>query len=139
MPEAVVGVIHDAGRFLLIRRADGIPAGGWWTPPSGRVEPGETQPEALVREMREELGLEVTPLRQLWTCPTADGRFTLSWWLAETDDLTTTPDPAEVAEVRWCSVDELLELSPTFADDVRFFVEVWPTIAEGERPGPGGA
>ncbi len=130
VPEAVVGVIHDAGRFLLIRRADGIPAAGWWTPPSGRVEPGETQPEALVREMREELGLEVTPLRQVWTCPSSDGRFVLSWWLAEADDVTTTPDPAEVAEVRWCTVDELLELSPTFADDVRFFVDVWPTIVD---------
>jgi 8-oxo-dGTP diphosphatase len=130
IPEAVVGVIHDAGRFLLIRRADGIPAGGWWTPPSGRVEPGETQPEALVREMREELGLEVTPLRHIWTCPGSDGRFVLNWWLAEADDLATTPDPAEVAEVRWCTVDELRALSPTFADDVRFFAEVWPTIAD---------
>ena len=129
-PEAVVGVIHDAGRFLLIRRADGIPAGGWWTPPSGRVEPGETQPEALVREMREELGLEVAPLRHIWTCPSSDGRWVLNWWLAEADDLATTPDPAEVAEVRWCTVDELRALSPTFADDVRFFVEVWPTIVD---------
>ena len=49
--------MHD-GRLLLIRRADD-PGRGLWSVPGGRVEAGETLAEAVVREVREEAGLEV--------------------------------------------------------------------------------
>src|SRR4051794_4407806 len=57
---ACVGaVVHDAaGRLLLIRRGQ-EPSRGLWSLPGGRVEPGETRAEAVVREVREETGLEV--------------------------------------------------------------------------------
>ena len=48
----------DRGRLLLIRRGH-APGAGLWSLPGGRVEPGETDTEALVREMREETGLEI--------------------------------------------------------------------------------
>jgi len=48
--------IHD-GDLLMIRRGHG-PAAGSWAVPGGRVEFGETLVEAVVREMREETGLE---------------------------------------------------------------------------------
>jgi 8-oxo-dGTP diphosphatase len=129
---AVVGVLHDRGRFLLIQRAEGIPYAGWWTPPSGRIEPGESAADALMREMREELGLEVRPLREVWTCLTLDGTCTLQWWLLETDDWSLTPEPSEVGEAAWFTVDEMRELSPTFEDDIRFFSEIWPTLSTGQ-------
>ena len=57
----VGGIVHDAqGRLLLIKRAN-EPGRGRWSLPGGRVEPGETDAEAVVREVREETGLEVTP------------------------------------------------------------------------------
>jgi 8-oxo-dGTP diphosphatase len=62
-PEAVVGVVHDGGRFLLIKRAEATPAAGYWAPPSGRIEPQESAAGAVVREMHEELALEVRPVR----------------------------------------------------------------------------
>jgi 8-oxo-dGTP diphosphatase len=126
---AVVGVLHREGRFLLIRRAEGLPYGGWWTPPSGRIEVGETAAQALVREMREELGLDVHPIRQVWSCPTLDGDCELQWWLADADDWSLTPEPTEVGETGWFTVEEMSGLSPTFEDDIKFFVEVWPTLA----------
>jgi 8-oxo-dGTP diphosphatase len=61
----VGAVIQDEqGRLLLIRRGH-EPGAGLWSLPGGRVEPGETDAEALVREMREETGLVVTAGRLL--------------------------------------------------------------------------
>jgi len=58
-PEVAVGavVVHE-GRLLLVQRGRGA-AVGKWAPPGGRVEFGETLAGAVVREVREETGIEV--------------------------------------------------------------------------------
>ncbi|TFV83240.1 NUDIX domain-containing protein [Blastococcus sp. CT_GayMR16] len=59
----VGAVVHDAaGRLLLIQRGHD-PHRGLWSLPGGRIEPGESPEEAVVREVREETGLEVVPRR----------------------------------------------------------------------------
>ncbi len=57
-PEVCVGAIAvDEDDLLLIRRGRGV-AAGFWSVPGGRVEEGETLAEAVVRELREETGIE---------------------------------------------------------------------------------
>ncbi|WP_075014497.1 NUDIX hydrolase [Geodermatophilus obscurus] len=51
-------VLDDAGRLLLVRRRN-APGRGLWSVPGGRVEPGESLPAAVAREVREETGLTV--------------------------------------------------------------------------------
>ena len=60
----VGGVVIRDGKVLLIRRGK-PPLYGRWVVPGGTVELGESLEQALVREMREETGLEVVPLEIL--------------------------------------------------------------------------
>lgn len=58
----VGAVILDGGRLLLVKRGH-EPEKGAWSLPGGRIEPGESDQQALAREVREETGLDVTPGR----------------------------------------------------------------------------
>ena len=56
---SAVALIDSDGRVLLAQRPEGKSMAGLWEFPGGKVEPGETCEAALVRELREELGIEV--------------------------------------------------------------------------------
>ncbi len=56
----VAAVLRRDGRILVTRRHAHADRGGQWEFPGGKVEPGESEPEALVREIREELDCAVT-------------------------------------------------------------------------------
>lgn len=126
--DAVVAVLIDAGRVLVIRRGPAVGNAGFWALPSGKLEPGERQPEAVAREVREELGLVVAPVAKVWECDTDDGTYRLHWWLAEVVDGELAPDPGEVAEARWLPPGEFKLLDPTFAGDHEFFDRVLPGL-----------
>jgi 8-oxo-dGTP diphosphatase len=55
-----VALIDAENRVLLARRPEGKPLAGLWEFPGGKVAPGETPEEALIRELREELGIDVS-------------------------------------------------------------------------------
>jgi 8-oxo-dGTP diphosphatase len=55
----VAAVIRRGEAFLVTRRKDDAERGGQWEFPGGKVEPGESEPAALVREIREELACDV--------------------------------------------------------------------------------
>lgn len=103
----VVGVIVEQGRLLVIRRAQSVIAPGKLCFPGGAIEPGETEAEALIRELREELGIAVRPLARLWESTTPRG-VTLAWWLAQRNGQPCVPNPHEVESVEWLTAAELL-------------------------------
>jgi 8-oxo-dGTP diphosphatase len=130
LPEAVVGVLERDDRFLMVKRAPSARNPGWWGLPSGKVEPGETEPEAVVREMREELAIEVLPVRRLWTSISADGAWTTHWWEATVEQGRVSPARREVDDARWLTIAEVRRLGWVFPTDLRFFGNVWPMTAE---------
>lgn len=135
-----MAVVRREGRVLVIRRGPAAPMPGYWAPVSGRVEPGESHEEAVVREVHEEVGLGVRPIAKVWESETHDGRFRLHWWTAHADPGELRLDPREVSEARWIRPDRFGELEPTFGGHREFFVRVLPAIqgrpepADGTRP-----
>ncbi len=57
--DVAAAILFRDGKYLITRRCDGDSFGGYWEIPGGKKEPGETLEAAVVREIREELGLEV--------------------------------------------------------------------------------
>jgi 8-oxo-dGTP pyrophosphatase MutT (NUDIX family) len=124
----------ERDRFLVIRRAEGRPRAGWWSPPSGRVEAGETEAQAAIRELGEELGLEGQATRRVWECDSDDGRFRLGWWLCAAEPGPIMADPSEVADWRWVDVAGFLALEPTFDRHRQFFARHWPLAETCPEP-----
>ena len=56
----VAAVIERQDRFLVTRRQDGVHLAGFWEFPGGKVAPGERPEQALIRELHEELGIDVS-------------------------------------------------------------------------------
>jgi len=126
--EAIVAILRRGDRLLAIRRGPGVARPGYWQPLSGKVEPGETQEQAVVREVREEVGLTVSPLAKVWESETDDGLFRLHWWTADATTDEVVPDPVEVAETRWVTPEEFLALTPVFDGDREFFERILPGL-----------
>jgi 8-oxo-dGTP diphosphatase len=63
----VAAARFDRGRVLIAERPAGKHMAGWWEFPGGKVGVGETDSEALVRELREELGVETEPGHEILT------------------------------------------------------------------------
>lgn len=126
--EAIVAILRRGDQVLVIRRGPQARSSGYWAPLSGTIEPGERQEDALVREVREEVNLVVTPGAKVWENRTDDGSYVLHWWTATIDGGKLTPDPGEVSEVRWVTAAEFGLLVPTFEGDRPFFDTVLPTL-----------
>lgn len=56
---AACALVDADGRVLLARRPEGKPLAGLWEFPGGKVEPGEMPEDTLIRELKEELGIDV--------------------------------------------------------------------------------
>ena len=114
-------VVRRGARLLMIRRGPDVIVPGAWCFVGGAIEPGETPPQAVVREFREEVSGHVRPVQRIWEYWRPDGKLHLSWWLAELGDGELRPNPAEVAELRWCTAEEIDSL-PDVLESNRVFM-----------------
>jgi ADP-ribose pyrophosphatase YjhB (NUDIX family) len=110
----VGAIITGQGRILLIRRGH-EPEAGRWSLPGGRVEPGETGQQAVVREVREETGLVVScgPLVGALERPWRDGQTLLIRDYAATVTGGELAPGDDAADARWAGPDEFRRLPLT--------------------------
>jgi NAD+ diphosphatase len=116
---AVAGVLVDSrGRMVVLVRGK-EPGKGLWDLPGGFVDPGETAEEALAREIREEVGLEVTAMRYLGSWPNIYHYGGVAY---RTLDFGFMCEAAGVDDARAmeCEVERVLLLDPADVDLERF-------------------
>ena len=117
-PHTVVGaaIIHD-GRVLAVRRTNPAELAGQWEFPGGKVEPGEADASALVRECREELGIAVdvelvlgrTPISETLELVLYAATLTSGQPSAGTDhDALRWPTAVELDDLHWLDPDKRL-------------------------------
>lgn len=104
--DVVCAIIERDGRFLIARRGEGRHLARKWEFPGGKVEPGEDEIDALRRELREELQVEVEITERLTPVAYAypDRSLRLIAWRCRLVD--GEPYAGEHEELRWIGIDE---------------------------------
>ncbi|MFJ7303543.1 (deoxy)nucleoside triphosphate pyrophosphohydrolase [Streptomyces sp. NPDC099088] len=107
----VAGALVHEGRLLAARRSAPPELAGRWELPGGKVEPGEAPEQALVRELREELGVETELLERVpgeW--PLKPGHV-LVVWAARLRTGSAAPRPLQDHdELRWLTPEEIWDV-----------------------------
>ncbi len=122
MIRVVAAALYDAqGRVLIAERPSGKHMAGRWEFPGGKVSAGEDERAALVRELAEELGIEVWEAHPFMRLSHAypDRDVELSLWIIVS--YAGTPESREAQQLRWVSPGELAQQDILEAD--RPFIE----------------
>jgi 8-oxo-dGTP diphosphatase len=118
----VAAALYDShGRVLIAERPAGKHMAGRWEFPGGKIEPGESEQQALARELREELGVEVAAAHPELTLrhDYAERRVQVSMWIV--DHYAGEPRGLDGQKLKWVAPARLTEEDVLEAD--RPFIE----------------
>lgn len=110
----VAGAVFRDRRVLLAQRTRPPELAGRWELPGGKIEPGESAEQALVRELREELGIEVRGADRFG--PPVHLRSDLVMCAYRVELVSGEPRPLEHAALRWVDAEELDRMDLVAAD-----------------------
>lgn len=116
MIAVVAAVIEEAGRILVTRRQPGVHLAGMWEFPGGKIDPGEAHQDALRREIREELGVEIDVGALILATNHAYTGRTVALYFYRCA-LKGAPKPLLGQEMRWVAHDDLASLEFPAADE----------------------
>ncbi len=114
----VAGVLFEGGRVLLTQRKKGTHLEGLWELPGGKIDPDEDPRDALVRELREELGIEVAvgaPI-EVTSHRYPEKRVLLLFFEVARTPGSPEPRPLDVADMVWATRADLDRLQFPAAD-----------------------
>jgi 8-oxo-dGTP diphosphatase len=112
----VAAIVQRDDRFLVTRRLQGTHLAGLWEFPGGKCEPDETHEACLVREIREELGVEAAVGAEILMTEHAYPDRTIRLHFRSCS-IAGEPQPLIGQEIRWVPRDELATLAFPPADD----------------------
>ncbi|MEJ7741400.1 MAG: (deoxy)nucleoside triphosphate pyrophosphohydrolase [Nocardioidaceae bacterium] len=127
--EVVAAAIVRDGRVLAARRTGPADVAGGWEFPGGKVDPGETVAEALVREVREELKCEIEMLRPLSGRAAIKPGYELTAFVVRL--VSGEPIPHEHDALRWLGPEDLDQVDWLSADRP-FLDELRELLLDGE-------
>ncbi len=107
MTEVVAALIWERGKFMICQRPAGKARGLLWEFVGGKVEPGETKADALVRECREELGVTVGVGEAFMEVTHEYPDLTVHLTLFNAEIASGTPQKLEHNDIRWISPEEI--------------------------------
>lgn len=120
----IVALVRSSKGKLLFLEDARKPMKGLWAPPHGRCEASDdSEEQGVIREVKEETGLDVIPIKKIHT-QTADTKVkTVSFWLVESDDTKVILDE-ESSDSGWFTIEEALNLplypgTKSFCEKVR--------------------
>ncbi len=102
---------RDDGCLLIAQRKPEAMLGGLWEFPGGKCQPGETLPDCLRREIREELGVEIEIGRQLTTIRHGYTHFRMSLHVFECRYVRGEPQALDCADWRWVGPGRLADFA----------------------------
>ena len=107
----IVALVRTDNKYLLLEDSRNLMR-GFWAPPHGRCkENDKSEQDAIIREVREETGLIVQPVRKITTVPAATKVKTVSFWIVETDEnQKIILDTSESSQYGWFTIQEALRL-----------------------------
>ncbi|MSP23689.1 MAG: (deoxy)nucleoside triphosphate pyrophosphohydrolase [Myxococcales bacterium] len=114
----VAAVIGKDGKYLITQRRPNAVLPLLWEFPGGRVEDGETDEEALTRELRHRLGVEVVPGERMGFESHAYARYVVELYTYECSIGRGTPQPLAVHSFEWVRSDEFDGYAFTPADEI---------------------
>jgi len=129
--EATLCEIIHGGKLLLQRKSEGRFGAGKWNGPGGKVKPGETPLECVVREVREETGLTVSSLTEQGIANFYFGEKQEPDWVVHiytTSTFSGEPKESDEGELRWFSLDEI-PYDDMWEDDAHWL----PMLLQGKR------
>lgn len=127
----VAAILRGDGRWLCVRRSRHVAAPLKVCFPGGGVDAGESQEQALVREIREELGIVVRPVERTWTQVIADRDLVLHGWRCEHLHGAVRPDPREIDEVLWLTSREAVAHPDAMPSNRDFVLTLDPQSVDG--------
>jgi 8-oxo-dGTP diphosphatase len=110
LPRKQIGVAviwNQSGQILIDKRKVGGAMGGLWEFPGGKIEAGETVADCIIREINEELAIEIAIGAHLISIEHTYPTFQITLIVHNCEYISGTPQPIESDEIRWVEVGDL--------------------------------
>jgi 8-oxo-dGTP diphosphatase len=114
--EVVAAIVRRNGKILITRRLDHVHLGGLWEFPGGKVEAEESLEGALLREIREELGMEIAVGSEIFTIEHDYPTKSVRLHFFNCSIIQGEPQALDVSDLRWVTPSQLADFEFPPAD-----------------------